>query len=68
MKQVKVFDKKCEHPGVPFVTDWDLSVCLQYECKRKQILKPAYLNSWIDLRATYRVSLVNMESCSAVSS
>ncbi|XP_064617542.1 ERI1 exoribonuclease 2-like isoform X2 [Liolophura sinensis] len=50
------------NPGTPhpvkgtFVTwsDWDLSVCLQYECKRKQIMKPAYLNSWIDLRATYR--------------
>ncbi|KAK3599310.1 hypothetical protein CHS0354_028675 [Potamilus streckersoni] len=39
-----------------FVTwsDWDLGVCLLYECKRKQILKPIQLNSWIDLRATYR--------------
>ncbi|XP_072416023.1 ERI1 exoribonuclease 2 isoform X1 [Chiloscyllium punctatum] len=40
-----------------FVTwsDWDLGVCLQYECKRKDIRKPAVLNSWIDLRKTYKV-------------
>ncbi|XP_038069115.1 ERI1 exoribonuclease 2-like [Patiria miniata] len=39
-----------------FVTwsDWDLSVCLHYECRRKQLLKPSALNSWIDLRATYK--------------
>ncbi|XP_058237030.1 ERI1 exoribonuclease 2 [Hemibagrus wyckioides] len=36
-------------------SDWDLGVCLQYECKRKQITKPESLNSWIDLRATYRI-------------
>ncbi|KAI5623600.1 ERI1 exoribonuclease 2, partial [Silurus asotus] len=36
-------------------SDWDLGVCLQYECKRKQITKPNVLNSWIDLRATYRI-------------
>ncbi|GAA6071347.1 ERI1 exoribonuclease 2 [Tachysurus ichikawai] len=36
-------------------SDWDLGVCLQYECKRKQIPKPEALNSWIDLRATYRI-------------
>ncbi|KAM6078404.1 ERI1 exoribonuclease 2 isoform 2-T2 [Theristicus caerulescens] len=35
-------------------TDWDLGVCLQYECKRKQLQKPDILNSWIDLKATYR--------------
>ncbi|XP_061684915.1 ERI1 exoribonuclease 2 [Syngnathoides biaculeatus] len=35
-------------------SDWDLGVCLHYECKRKQILKPNALNSWIDLRSTYR--------------
>ncbi|KAI4893591.1 hypothetical protein NFI96_019286 [Prochilodus magdalenae] len=35
-------------------SDWDLGVCLLYECKRKQISKPEALNSWIDLRATYR--------------
>ncbi|XP_021547899.1 ERI1 exoribonuclease 2 [Neomonachus schauinslandi] len=40
-----------------FVTwsDWDLGVCLEYECKRKQLLKPAFLNSWIDLRVTYKI-------------
>ncbi|XP_074648387.1 uncharacterized protein LOC141903910 [Tubulanus polymorphus] len=39
-----------------FVTwsDWDLGVCLLYECKRKQLSKPVSLNCWIDLRATYR--------------
>lgn len=38
------------------IPDWDLGVCLQYECKRKQIHKPDVVNSWIDLRSTYRVS------------
>uniref|UniRef100_A0A8J8XEB8 ERI1 exoribonuclease 2 n=1 Tax=Callithrix jacchus TaxID=9483 RepID=A0A8J8XEB8_CALJA len=40
-----------------FVTwsDWDLGVCLEYECKRKQLFKPVFLNSWIDLRATYKL-------------
>ncbi|KPP61506.1 ERI1 exoribonuclease 2-like [Scleropages formosus] len=40
-----------------FVTwsDWDLGICLQYECKRKQICKPQELNRWIDLRATYKL-------------
>uniref|UniRef100_UPI003AABDC2A ERI1 exoribonuclease 2 n=1 Tax=Centroberyx gerrardi TaxID=166262 RepID=UPI003AABDC2A len=36
-------------------SDWDLGVCLQYECKRKQLHKPDILNSWIDLRSTYRL-------------
>lgn len=35
--------------------DWDLGVCLEYECKRKQLFKPVFLNSWIDLRVTYKV-------------
>ncbi|NXN08910.1 ERI2 exoribonuclease, partial [Indicator maculatus] len=35
-------------------TDWDLGVCLPYECKRKQLRKPDIFNSWIDLKATYR--------------
>ncbi|NXX92816.1 ERI2 exoribonuclease, partial [Centropus bengalensis] len=35
-------------------TDWDLGVCLHYECKRKQLRKPDIFNSWIDLKATYR--------------
>ena len=43
-------------PRCTFVTwsDWDLGVCLQFEARRKQLRKPAELNSWIDLRATYR--------------
>ncbi|XP_074485837.1 ERI1 exoribonuclease 2 [Sebastes fasciatus] len=36
-------------------SDWDLGVCLLYECKRKQLHKPDVLNSWIDLRSTYRL-------------
>ncbi|XP_057698919.1 ERI1 exoribonuclease 2 [Corythoichthys intestinalis] len=36
-------------------SDWDLGVCLHFECKRKQIHKPNVLNSWIDLRSTYRM-------------
>ncbi|XP_051760955.1 ERI1 exoribonuclease 2 [Ctenopharyngodon idella] len=44
------------HPCA-FVTwsDWDLGVCLLYECKRKQLTVPEALKSWIDLRATYRL-------------
>ncbi|XP_003761499.1 ERI1 exoribonuclease 2 [Sarcophilus harrisii] len=40
-----------------FVTwsDWDLGVCLEYECRRKQLRKPVFLNSWVDLRATYKI-------------
>ncbi|OXB72745.1 UNVERIFIED_CONTAM: hypothetical protein H355_009926 [Colinus virginianus] len=34
--------------------NWDLGVCLHYECKRKQLWKPDIFNSWIDLKATYR--------------
>ncbi|CAI9735367.1 ERI1 exoribonuclease 2-like [Octopus vulgaris] len=39
-----------------FVTwsDWDLSLCLRNECRRKQLWKPVELNQWIDLRATYK--------------
>ncbi|XP_053181982.1 ERI1 exoribonuclease 2 [Scomber japonicus] len=54
--------QKCSAPSASqklctFLTwsDWDLGVCLQYECKRKQIHKPDVLNSWIDLRSTYRL-------------
>ncbi|CAJ0943947.1 unnamed protein product [Ranitomeya imitator] len=34
---------------------WDLGVCLLYECRRKQLRKPDILNSWIDLRLTYKL-------------
>lgn len=60
-----VFQNRQQEPVQPsasqklctFLTwsDWDLGVCLQYECKRKQINKPPVLNSWIDLRSTYRL-------------
>uniref|UniRef100_A0A8C9FMW1 Exonuclease domain-containing protein n=1 Tax=Pavo cristatus TaxID=9049 RepID=A0A8C9FMW1_PAVCR len=40
-------------------TDWDLGVCLHYECKRKQLRKPDIFNSWIDLKATYRVRKIS---------
>ncbi|XP_046581976.1 LOW QUALITY PROTEIN: ERI1 exoribonuclease 2-like [Haliotis rubra] len=33
---------------------WDLGVCLLYEARRKQLPRPPEMNSWIDLRATYR--------------
>uniref|UniRef100_A0A672TNZ6 ERI1 exoribonuclease family member 2 n=1 Tax=Strigops habroptila TaxID=2489341 RepID=A0A672TNZ6_STRHB len=50
-------DSTSEVKACTFVTwtDWDLGVCLHYECKRKQLRKPDILNSWIDLKATYRV-------------
>ena len=37
--------------------DWDLQVCLNCECQRKQIKKPTFFNQWIDLRATYKVRI-----------
>ena len=40
--------------AVPLSADWDLGVCLQYECRRKQIRKPSYFNHWIDLRVVYK--------------
>ncbi|XP_046897491.1 ERI1 exoribonuclease 2 [Hypomesus transpacificus] len=45
------------HKLCAFVTwsDWDLGVCLQYECSRKQLHKPDVLNSWTDLRSTYKL-------------
>jgi len=35
-------------------SDWDLSLCLENECKRKQIRKPECFNAWIDIRSVYR--------------
>ena len=29
-------------------------MCLQYECRRKQIRKPLYFDQWIDLRIVYK--------------
>ncbi|XP_041062665.1 ERI1 exoribonuclease 2 isoform X1 [Carcharodon carcharias] len=56
---IKDMSQKCGLESRPcaFVTwsDWDLGVCLHYECKRKDLRKPAVLNSWIDLRTTYKL-------------
>eukprot|EP00088_Acartia_fossae_P064105 TRINITY_DN7877_c0_g1_i18.p1 TRINITY_DN7877_c0_g1~~TRINITY_DN7877_c0_g1_i18.p1 ORF type:complete len:306 (-),score=30.36 TRINITY_DN7877_c0_g1_i18:151-1068(-) len=35
-------------------SDWDLNLCLENECRRKQLVKPASLCTWIDIRAVYR--------------
>eukprot|EP00117_Sycon_ciliatum_P029361 scpid46504/ scgid1097/ ERI1 exoribonuclease 2; Exonuclease domain-containing protein 1 len=43
--------KKC---ALATWSDWDLGVCLLYECRRKQLRKPQFLNHWIDIRAVYR--------------
>ena len=36
-------------------------MCLNYECRRKQIRKPNYFNQWIDVRATYKVHFAIFE-------
>lgn len=56
-ERLSAMTPSARHKPCAFVTwsDWDLAVCLQYECKRKQLHKPDVLNSWIDLRATYRL-------------
>ncbi|XP_077979487.1 ERI1 exoribonuclease 2-like [Glandiceps talaboti] len=55
-KQISYHHGEDERNLCTFVTwsDWDLGVCLHYETRRKQLRKPVELNSWIDLRATYR--------------
>ena len=35
-------------------TDWDLKICLENECRRKNIRKPRYLDAWIDLKFIYK--------------
>ena len=35
-------------------TDWDMKICLGYECKRKNLLFPTCLKSWIDLKLIYK--------------
>ncbi|XP_055545056.1 ERI1 exoribonuclease 2-like [Wyeomyia smithii] len=44
-----------QHGSVAFATwsDWDLGVCLKKECTRKQLSKPAYFDSWIDVKSIY---------------
>ena len=57
-----VFTSPGQHPPEPDMnlatcvtwSDWDLSLCLDSECKRKQIRKPGCFDSWIDIRAVYR--------------
>ena len=34
-------------------SDWDLNVCLAYECKRKLINRPTFFDGWVDIRALY---------------
>ncbi|XP_071130609.1 ERI1 exoribonuclease 2-like [Mytilus edulis] len=46
--------EKCYLATIVTWSDWDLGVCLYNEFRRKQIGRPCQLNSWIDLRATYR--------------
>jgi len=35
-------------------SDWDLNLCLENECRRKQVRKPSSLNAWVDIRAVYK--------------
>jgi len=35
-------------------SDWDLNLCLENECRRKQVRKPPSLGAWVDIRAVYR--------------
>ena len=35
-------------------TDWDMKICLENECKRKNIRFPTHLKSWIDLKYVYK--------------
>lgn len=35
-------------------SDWDLNLCLENECRRKQLTKPLQLSTWIDIRAVYK--------------
>ncbi|XP_042208132.1 ERI1 exoribonuclease 2-like isoform X2 [Homarus americanus] len=35
-------------------TDWDLGVCLHYECLRKHLRKPEFFNQWTDVKVTYK--------------
>ncbi|XP_034245748.1 ERI1 exoribonuclease 2-like [Thrips palmi] len=57
LERKMTFHKPCiGHKTCTFVTwsDWDLSMCLQNETKRKQLKKPDVLSQWIDLRLSYR--------------
>lgn len=34
-------------------TDWDLNICLDKECSRKQLRKPSCLEAWVDIKCIY---------------
>ena len=44
-------DKNC---AVITWTDWDLKICLENECKRKNLNLPNCFKSWIDLKLIYK--------------
>ena len=44
-------DKLC---AIATWTDWDLGVCLKYECSRKHIRRPSYFDHWINLKMLYK--------------
>ncbi|XP_066990302.1 ERI1 exoribonuclease 2-like isoform X1 [Macrobrachium rosenbergii] len=50
------FNTSVASKHVTFATwsDWDLGVCLHYECNRKQLRKPEFFNQWIDVKLTYK--------------
>lgn len=62
-KQIKSYDlifPNIDHGAgnnCTFLTwsNWDLNVCLKNECKRKRIKVPNIFNSWIDIKASYKV-------------
>ena len=35
-------------------TNWDLQICLDNECKRKNLSMPSCFKSWIDLKHVYK--------------
>lgn len=35
-------------------SNWDINICLRYECQRKRLTIPNVFNEWIDLRQLYR--------------
>ncbi|XP_068244405.1 ERI1 exoribonuclease 2-like [Palaemon carinicauda] len=44
----------CKHVTFATWSDWDLGVCLHYECSRKQLRKPEFFTQWIDIKLTYK--------------
>jgi len=58
VEQFRLVLDNSEGPGNMYTcctwSDWDLNLCLENECRRKQITKPIELCSWIDIRSVYR--------------